>query len=423
MPLNRYTLSGGLIAVLVLANIISYFCSGWGLITVKVKDVPLRQVIKNIEWQGWVTIYTNIDPNTKVTMWCDHVPLAEAMDTLSANIGGGPRGGEGSRADAPGGGTPSGNAGGSDNAQAPSGNQGALAGGTSPGAPGGNGPGDGRPRGRGGFGRGAQWGLAFFVAPTSGDAKTEIRSFQEGGTDDNAKIFHYPTPIQMLASDDDFPSADPRLQAWPGMKATPPAAPAPAPDPNAAPADNANVAAPEPASTAPAIDPNSLQAYLDALARGADIWIMAPAQWNPNVSNPPAANSTITGAVQNLVSNARGSVIPAIVLRSGRGGGGGGGGRRGFAGGDDTGWSAMEDRMRNAINGLPQDARDQALNQLNAESQFHQQLMTAPQDQRGQLMRQHMLEKMADGNMKHSTPEKRAQRYQRAVANRTAAKG
>jgi len=385
VPFNRYTISGGVIVLLVLANIISYLVSGWGLITVKVQDVPLRQVIKSIEWQGWVTIYTNLDPDTKISMWCDHVPLAEAMDTLATNIGGGPGGGPGGQNGTP----PS------------SGNQGNVAGG--------NGSGDGGPRGRGrGFGRGAQWGLAFFVAPTTADAKTEIRSFQAGDTNDDAKVFHYPTPIQMLAGDEDFPAADPRLQAWPGVKASPPA---PAPNPNAASADNA-------APPAADIDPNSLQVYLKDFAQGADIWIMAPSAWNPNVAHPPAANSSIISAVKSLVGNARGAVIQAIVLRSGRGGGG----MRGFAIDDDAGWSDMTDRLRNDINGLPEEARPQALSQLDVENQFRQQVIATPQDQRQQMIREHMVEKMAN-NMKRMTPEKRAQRYQRMVAARIAAKG
>lgn len=404
MPVNRYTLGVGIIAVLILANIVNYFCTGWGLITVKVQDVPLRQVIKSIEWQGWVTIYTNIDPDTKISMWCDHVPLAEAMDTLAVNIVGGPG---------------NGGPGGANNGTPPPGGQGGVAAETPPNAPGANRP-DGGAGGRRGGGRGgAQWGLAFFVAPSQGAAKAEIHSFQEGGTDDNAKVFHYPTPLQLLAGDYDLPSADPRLQAWPGIKASPP--PAPAPDPNA-PSPSADNAAASDMAT-PAIDPTSLQAYLQALARGADIWIMTPSAWNPAVSSPPAPNSSIIGAVKNLVGRAHGSVIQGIVLRTGRGGGGGGG-MRGFAGGDDTGWSEMTDRMRNAIGGLPEEARSEALNQLQQEDNFHKDVMAAPQEQRQQMLRQHMMDKMVDNNnWKKMTPEKRAQRYQRMVANRIAAKG
>src|SRR5580698_618535 len=90
MPRNRYTVVGGIIAFLILANIINYIYWNWGLITVKVADAPLNKVIKSIEWQGWVTIYTNLPPDAKVTMYVDHVPLAEAMETLASSVGGRP---------------------------------------------------------------------------------------------------------------------------------------------------------------------------------------------------------------------------------------------------------------------------------------------------------------------------------------------
>ena len=52
----------------------------------KVKDAPLAQVLKSIEWQGWVKIYSNLPKDTKVTMYVDRVPLSEAMETLAANV-------------------------------------------------------------------------------------------------------------------------------------------------------------------------------------------------------------------------------------------------------------------------------------------------------------------------------------------------
>lgn len=408
---NRYVILGGVVAFLMLANLVSYFCSGWGLITVKVKDVPLKQVIKTIEWQGWVKIYSNLDPDTKVSIWVDHVPLAEAMDTLttdlSSNGGGGFGGGRAFRG------------GQRDGTPPPDGGQPGTAGNNPPPAPaeGGNGPEGGARGGRGGRG-GAQWGLAFFVAPSQGATTAEIRSFEGGGTDDTMKVFHYGTPLQMLAGDYDLPAIDPRLQAWPGMKETPPPTSAPvATDPNAAPAPADNGA-----PAAPAIDPDSLQAYLQAFAQRADVWIMTPDSWNPKISTPPAPNSSIVSAVKNLVGRANGSVVPAIILRTGRGGGGGG--LRAFAGGDDTGWSDTDDRLRNAINGLPANARDNALNQLNQENKFRKDVQAAPQDQRQQMVRQHMLDKMIDGNnWQRMTPEQRAQRFQRMVSARAAAKG
>jgi hypothetical protein len=356
---NRYVWAGAIILVLLVANIINWIFSGWGLITVTVHEVPLAKVIKSIEWQGHVTIYTDIDPTTPVSMYVVKVPLAEAMESLAVNVTG--------------------------------------------------------PDGRGG----AQWKLGFFVAPSSSQVKQEIRSFQAGATDDDTKIYSYQTPLQMLASDSDMPAADPRLQTWPGYKA-PPAPPPPNPADNQQDGD-ANAAPPAPPPPPP--DPTTVQDYLQALARQSDIWIMTPGSWEPNVS-APAPSPSIIRAVKNLVSSARGSVTQAIILRArgqgGRGGPGRGGGR-GFAGGD-TGWSTMEDRMRNAINGLPVDARPAALDQLTKEVAFQQQVRAAPRDQRRAMMRQHMMDHMGANDWRRS-PEKRAQMYARVVSNRQAARG
>ena len=75
-----------IVGLLILANIAYYFYDGWGLVTVKVHDEPLSKVISSIEWQGWVRIYTNLPPDTTVTMYVDHVPLAEAMK-VGADVG------------------------------------------------------------------------------------------------------------------------------------------------------------------------------------------------------------------------------------------------------------------------------------------------------------------------------------------------
>jgi hypothetical protein len=85
MPENRLQIGAAIIAVLVLANVILHFIWNWGLITVKVTNVPISQVIKSIERQGWVTIDSNIDPQTKISMYVDHVSLPEAMETLAVN--------------------------------------------------------------------------------------------------------------------------------------------------------------------------------------------------------------------------------------------------------------------------------------------------------------------------------------------------
>jgi hypothetical protein len=357
MPRNRYALAGGIIAFLLLANIVYYGFSDWGLITVKVQNAPLSQVIKSIEWQGWVKIYTNLPPDTKVSMYVDKVSLPEALETLSVNAGG-------------------------------------------------------------------RWGLGFFVGPSSANVKETIHSFEAGSTDDSLKTYNYPVMLGMLITSDDadnpMPTADPRLQTWPGIKApvvpvsTNPAPPADSSIPSQ-PGDN------QPAPTPPA-PPDSVQGYLRSFAQAADIFIITNSSWDPPVAKPPPASSSIISAIRNFVSDNHGAVTEAFVLRArGPRGQGGGGFRRGFADGEDTGW----DRMRNAINGLPEEMRVGALNQLDQESKFRKDVQAAPPDQRADMMRQHIQAKMADngGPWQRMSPEQRAQRYQRMVANRMAAQG
>jgi hypothetical protein len=349
---NRYVIGGGIIALLILANIISYIWSNWGLITVKVTDAPLGQVIKSIERQGWVTIYTDMPADTKVSMWVDHVPLPEALESLTANVGG-------------------------------------------------------------------QWHLGFFAAPTSAGVKQEILAFQSGNVGDDTKTYSYPTPMALLSSgsdDNDLPASDPYKQVWPGYHA-PPAPPVPPADPN-----NPTASA-QPAPT-PDAPPTTLQDYLKAVAREADVWIMAPGSWAPTVP-APSANSSISHAVKSLVGSAHGAVQQAIVLRGRqqrRGPGGGGGQRGGGFGGGDTGWASMEDRMRNVINGLPSDVQPGATAQLEQEIKFQQDVQAAPPDQRMTMMRQHFQNRMGQNNWRRS-PDKRAQMYQRAVSNRQTARG
>jgi hypothetical protein len=365
----RYVQLGVVLFILLVANIAYYICSNWGLITVKVSDKPLGLIIKSIERQGWVTIYSNIDPNLKVSMDVDHVPLAEAMETLAVNITIPPPDEQGASPGGP-----------------PTAGGQTTGGGSPPGAQPSGGFGGGN-RGRRGGPRegGAQWHLAFFVAPTSAEVKQEIRLFQEDNRDENTKIYNYPTPLQML--DSDMPAAEPWRQVWPGKEVTDATA----------------------------------QGYLKALAQSADIWIMAPSAWNPPVKSGPAANVLISRAVKNVVGYARGSVTQALVLQA-RGRGFGGGGGRG--GGGAFGSDDMEDRMRNAINGLPPDQRADALEELNNQIKVMQNIRAAPPEQQRNLMTQYMGQRMADNaNNRRMTPQKRAQRYERAVSNRMAAQG
>jgi hypothetical protein len=405
IKLNKW---GWLLIGLVVANIAFYFYNNWGLITVKVKDEPLSKVIRSIEWQGWVKIYTNLPLDTKVTMYADHVPLAEAMETLAANVDVPPPPSDGSDDGAPG----------RDRANRANGPQGGLAGappggGGFFGRPGGGGP----PGGRGGgFGGRAQWNLAFFVAPTSTEAKQEIREFQFSDPGSDAKVYTYGTQIQLIANDD-ITTPDPRLQSWPGMKPVDPSAslaqtPTDAQTNAATPIQTGNDPADPPAPAAP-----NLQTYLQAFAQSANIWIMTPGSWAPEVSRAPPPNSSIIRAVENMVSGSHGAVIEALVLRAGRGGARGN--RGDFAGNDD----AWADRMRKAINGLPSDERPVAIDQLNKEVQFRKDLRSLPPGQRRQKMFQHMAERMIYGErLSRLSPEKRAQVYQRMIALRAAAR-
>jgi hypothetical protein len=365
MPSNKTSIVGGLIVLLLLANIINYFWSNWGLITIHAKDKPIGQVIKSIERQGWVTIYSNIDPTLPITMDCDHVALPEAMETLSANVE------YPAPADASGGG------------------------------------------GGGGMrGGGAQWHLGFFVAPTSAQVKEEIRTFTEGADrdDDNIHVYNYPSPLAILG-DDSTPAADPRKQIWPGLKMPP----APA----------ADATAPDGTPLQPEAPPSSVQGYLRAFARQADIWIMAPSSWDPPVKDAPAPDGSISSAIRHFIGGAHGSVTQAIVLRGralrvagerpNRTGGWRGGGMD---------MSMMDDRMDNAINGLPPEAQPAARQKLADEKQFVKEMSVLPPEARWQRMRDHFMERRMDGdNSWRRSPDKRAKIYARLVAARQAATG
>jgi hypothetical protein len=369
---NRYMVGLGTIVFLVVANIINYLIFDWGLITIHAKNEPLGQVVKSIERQGWVTVYTDMDPTTPVNMDVDDVPLAEAMETLSANVDRPPR----------------------DNSTASSSGDNSAPAGTAPRTHHFGPPGD--------FGGGgAHWELAFFAAPTSAQVKQEISAFQSGNVGDGIVTYEYPTSLSMLAGSDpdsDLPASDPRRQSWPGLQ-TPP--------PPAAPAANASQdgqADPPPAPPAP---PTSITDYLKAIAEQSNVWIMAPAAWDHHAT-APGPRSSIISAIKSLVSSAGGAVEEAIILRGGHYTHGDDH-RHGFSD-QDTAW--MEDRERSAIEGLPAEDQPAALESLRA----------APQDQRMSMMLNHFKDR-AGRNFWRQSPQKRAQRYQQAVANRQAARG
>ena len=420
-----------ILAVLLVANFAYYICENWGLITVKVTDASLGSVIRSIEWQGWVKIYTNIPLDTKVTMFVDHVPLAEAMESLAANVdvpppanggGNGPRRNRNQPGSQTGGlaGAPAvsdgGAAGGGPDAGGGSVGGGPGAGGPGGGVPGGRGGGFG---GGGGFGiRSAQWNLAFFVAPTSTQVQREITAFEANDPDADVTVYTYGTQMQLVSGDSDTVTTAPNpwLQSWPGVKEPDPSAtPAQAPVTAQANATTPNTSGNSQADPA-ANTPPTVQTYLQDLAQSANIWIMAPSAWAPEVSKAPPPSPSIITAVENLVWGAHGAMTQAIILRAGRGGP-----RGDFAGnGNDDTWA---DRMRNAINGLPPDEREDAIAQLNNEIQFRKQIGTLPPERRREVFMQHMAERMLYGErLSRLSPERRALIYQRMIAMRTAAK-
>ncbi len=376
---NRTSIIGGIIVLLLIANILNYFWSNWGLITIHAKDEPLGKVIKSIEWQGWVTIYSNIDPNEKITMDCDRVSLPEAMEDLSVNVDD---------------------------------TTGASATASTETNSGGGG------RGGGFRGGGAQWHLGFFVAPTSADVKQEIRTFTEGADNTgDSRVYNFSTPLNMLGDEDTVPVSDPRQQIWPGLK-MPPAPPAPPVDATAAASGTAPAAAP--AAEEP---PTTAQGYLRAFARQADIWIMAPSNWDPPVQNPPPPSSSIISAIRHFVSSEHGSVREAIILRGRPPRVAGDRPHGGYHGGG-LDMSMMEDRVDNAINGLPPEARPAARERLAAEKQFQVETAALPPEQRMERMRNHMMERLMEGNNNwRRSPAKRAQMYAHVVQARTAATG
>ncbi len=72
------------VAAVVAAVLVWKWIAGWGLVTVEVSGESLAKVIRSIERQGGVTIATNLDPETLVTMNVYKVPVAEAVDFLAA---------------------------------------------------------------------------------------------------------------------------------------------------------------------------------------------------------------------------------------------------------------------------------------------------------------------------------------------------
>lgn len=80
---RRQAILLGLLALLLVGNVIWYFTRDRGLITIHVDGKPLREVIKSIAHQGHVDLRSDLDPETPVGMNVDKVPLIEALETLA----------------------------------------------------------------------------------------------------------------------------------------------------------------------------------------------------------------------------------------------------------------------------------------------------------------------------------------------------
>src|SRR5258708_39307786 len=76
------------LALLLATKGIFWFLSNWGLITVHVDNKPLAEVVRSIERQGHVTIRTNFDSATPLTLHVTRVRLVVAMQELSSAIRG-----------------------------------------------------------------------------------------------------------------------------------------------------------------------------------------------------------------------------------------------------------------------------------------------------------------------------------------------
>ncbi len=81
--MNRQKNIIGATILVVLASIVYWVWSNWGLITVDVKDKPLSEVIRSIEKQGGIVLKTNMDGAKPVSMRVIKVPLTEALETLA----------------------------------------------------------------------------------------------------------------------------------------------------------------------------------------------------------------------------------------------------------------------------------------------------------------------------------------------------
>jgi len=88
MPPNKRLLALLGVAAVIAVVFIWQWVSGWGLITLNYKDAPLSQVMRSIERQGRITLISNADPTTPVTIQVRRAPLMEVLDLLAIRMDG-----------------------------------------------------------------------------------------------------------------------------------------------------------------------------------------------------------------------------------------------------------------------------------------------------------------------------------------------
>ena len=87
--MKRYLLISGLLCLLGMG----FWCgrAAWrahkNLVSLEVRDVPLREVVRQFERQTWETIHLDHRLDGKVTLCLKEVPLADALGQLAAEVG------------------------------------------------------------------------------------------------------------------------------------------------------------------------------------------------------------------------------------------------------------------------------------------------------------------------------------------------
>jgi len=83
---NPRLMALGGIFILLGAIFLWQWISGWGLVTLNVRNAPLGKVLSKIEWQGGVKIATNAPLDTPVTIKVHRVTPYAALDKLSDQL-------------------------------------------------------------------------------------------------------------------------------------------------------------------------------------------------------------------------------------------------------------------------------------------------------------------------------------------------